>query len=643
MNFLKRSGGGAYSVLLLRLTVALIFLSVSRILIYFFNVGMFPGLDLPDFGVLLIAGLRFDLFTLAAVNIPYIILLSFPCKYKYTKFNRTISDILFYSLNIIAFAVNFIDLIYFRFTLKRTTWDVFDFLDKNADEVVSLLPDFISDFWFPSILFVFFSVAFVIISSQLKLNLNYSSNYGRKQFLTDSLKAIIIGLFTTVAIRGGIQDKPINIINAGEYTKPMYFPIVVNTPFTLLKTIDESALQEVNYFKDEAELDRIFNPVITVNQTKKFRRLNIFIIILESFSAEQSAYLNPDLENGNYVGYTPVLDSLMKHSLVFHGFANGTRSIEGIPAIISSIPALLKTPYLSSPYVGNSINSIAGMLKEMGYSTAFFHGGTNGTMGFEAYSKIAGFDNYYGRKEYNNEDDYDGNWGIFDEPFLQYTAQKLDDVEKPFCSAVFTLSSHHPFTIPEKYKGKFRKGPSPIQESIMYADYSLGKFFETVSKYSWFDSTLFILTADHTSLVYHTELRNSLGQYEIPIVFYQPGKWKDTISPEIAQQTDIMPSVLDYLNYSKDYIAFGRSIFDTTNPDFAISYSNGIYQLIKDDYLYQFNGEKDVALFNYRKDRLLKWNILNKKPAIALRMNSFSKAVIQQFNNRVVYDKLIIK
>jgi GH15 family glucan-1,4-alpha-glucosidase len=138
-------------------------------------------------------------------------------------------------------------------------------------------------------------------------------------------------------------------------------------------------------------------------------------------------------------------------------------------------------------------------------------------------------------------------------------------------------------------------------------------------------------------------LQNSLGQYEIPVIFYQHGKWSDTISPEIAQQTDIMPSVLDFLGYDNDFIAFGSSVFDTAGSHFAISYANGIYQLIKDDYLYQFNGENDVALFNTRNDKLLSRNILTKENAVADEMNRFMKAVIQQFNNRVIHDKLIIK
>ena len=104
-----------------------------------------------------------------------------------------------------------------------------------------------------------------------------------------------------------------------------------------------------------------------------------------------------------------------------------------------------------------------------------------------------------------------------------------------------------------------------------------------------------------------------------------------------------MPSVLDYLDYDKDFIAFGSSVFDTAGMHFSISYANGIYQLIKDMYLYQFNGDKDVALFNIRKDKLLNRNILKRENAVADEMNRFTKAVIQQFNNRVIHDKLIIK
>lgn len=290
--------------------------------------------------------------------------------------------------------------------------------------------------------------------------------------------------------------------------------------------------------------------------------------------------------------------------------------------------------------MSNDITSLAEVLRKRDYSTAFFHGGTNGTMGFEAYTKVAGFDNYYGRYEYDNEDDFDGNWGIFDEPFLQYTAETVDKMKKPFFGCIFTLSSHHPYTIPEKYKGMFRKGNSDIVESIMYADYSLQKFFETARKMPWFENTLFVLTADHTSEAFHPVSRTSVGRYSIPIVFYSENENWQQFNNGIAQQIDIMPSVLDYLGYDESYLAFGESLFDSLATRFAISYLNGMYQLIQNDYVYKFDGEKDVSLYNFKKDSLLRNDLLGSKDSIQNKMRQMTKAIVQEFNNRMIENRL---
>ena len=109
-------------------------------------------------------------------------------------------------------------------------------------------------------------------------------------------------------------------------------------------------------------------------------------------------------------------------------------------------------------------------------------------MGFDNFAYAAGIDEYYGMNEYVKNKDFDGNWGIFDEEFLQFYATKLNSFKEPFVSSVFTLSSHHPYTIPEKYKGKFRKGPLKILEAVSYSDFSLRQFFKTASKMSWYEN-----------------------------------------------------------------------------------------------------------------------------------------------------------
>ena len=633
----------AFSVLVFRMFIALLFLMLSRTLFYFFNLSSFADVGVGDFLNLLFSGLRFDLVSLAILNIPVFVFSTLPLKFKFTKTWQAINQTVFYVVNGLAITANFIDIVYFRFTQKRMTIDVFAFVDDNRGEVWALIPDFIRDFWFVFVFWIIFIALFVYLCRRIKIDYSRFGTYNRKDYIIDFGQLLLVVVLAVVAGRGGLQDKPVNIINAAEYTSPQNFPLVLNTPYTIMKTIDARGIEEKKYFKTHAELEAIYSPIHTpkIGDTAppKLGKMNVMIIILESFSSEYSAYLSPNLED-DYKGFTPFLDSLMKQSLTYHGFANGEISMAGIPSVISSIPSLMSSAYLLSPYVSNDITSLADLLREEGYSTAFFHGGTNGTMGFQAYTKVAGFDKYYGRYEYNNEADFDGNWGIFDEPFLQYTAETLDKMKKPFFASVFTLSSHHPYTIPEKYKGKFRKGKLNIEESIMYADYSLQKFFETARKKPWFRNTLFVLTADHTSEAWHPVSRTSVGRYSIPIVFYSENEKWQALKDDVVQQIDIMPSVMEYLGYDKEFFAFGESVFDTMAPRFAISYLNGMYQLIQNEYVYRFDGNKDISLFNYKKDSLLKKDLRGSADSIRYKMRQFTKAVVQQFNNRMIGNRL---
>lgn len=636
--------GNAYSVLLLRLLLVLVLLFFSRAFIYFFNLSLFSDIEPGQLFSVFLSGLRFDLSTLASVNIAYIILISLPLKFKYTKAYQWVLDILFYILNSIALMLNFIDIIYFRFTGKRMTFDIVQFTGDNKSEIISLIPDFIMDFWHVFTLFLVFVFILIYVVSKIRIDYTRIKTYRKKSYLFDTVMFIlIIGVFLIFG-RGGFQLKPLDLINAGEYTDPEYFPILFNTPFTIIKTNDRATIKPKQYFPDEESLQVVYSPVHKrVDTHSPTNNTNIVIIILESFTAEHSAFLNPELEGGTYKGYTPFLDSLMEHSLVFKGFANGEKSIDGIPAILSGIPSLMNSPYLNSPYVSNNITSIAGLLGEKNYRTAFFHGGSNGTMSFESYTRIAGFDNYYGRTEFDNDDYYDGNWGIFDEPFLQFTAQTINNFNEPFFATIFTLSSHHPYTIPEQYQGKFRKGPLDIHESVGYSDYALRKFFETIQKMDWFENTLFVITADHTYSGYFPFYRTSVGRYSIPMVFYQKTKnWNSKIE-KIAQQCDIMPSVLDYVSFTGDYVAYGQSVFDTLAERFAISYLSGIYQLIQDDFVYKFDGEKDVSFYDLSKDSLLRRNLIKQNQVKANHMSELTKGIIQQYNNRILENQLVIK
>jgi len=367
-----------------------------------------------------------------------------------------------------------------------------------------------------------------------------------------------------------------------------------------------------------------------------FKKLNVFVIALESFSKEYIGALN-----GKSKGYTPFLDSLISESLTFtNAFSNGKTSIEGIPAIVSSIPTWMNEPFITSPYGSNQMNSLANLLKQQGYYSAFFHGGTDGTMGFDAFTNLAGYDDYFGRKEYNNEKDYDGNWGIWDEEFLQYTANTINKKQQPFFATVFTLTSHHPFRVPDKYKNKFKEGPLPIEKSISYTDFALRKFFESAKKMPWFNNTLFVLSADHTGISDDAYYTNDIGNYSIPIIYYMPNSQLKGFDSTITQQIDIMPSVLDFMNYPSPYFAFGNSVFDKHKQHFALTFRSDLFHLIENNYILQFDGDKATDLYHYTTDSLLKDNLYNKEPEVSASMENKIKAIIQTYQQSLINNKM---
>nr|WP_307777131.1 LTA synthase family protein [Flavobacterium panacis] len=408
--------------------------------------------------------------------------------------------------------------------------------------------------------------------------------------------------------------------------------LVLNTPFTILKTaFKKKELEKVNYY-NETELNSIFNPVLSLNPKAHCNKKNVVIIILESFGNENIQ-----------CGQTPFLDSLITKSHYFkNAFANGKVSIDAVPSTISSIPSLMNNSFITSGYALNKTKSLPQILKEEGYNTSFFHGAFNGSQNFDQYCRVAGFDEYYGKDEYFGTPAFDEKWGVFDEEFLHFFASKLTAFKQPFFSTLFTISSHNPYIIPEKYKGKFPKGNTEIQESIAYTDYSLRKFFKTIQKENWYKNTLFVITADHTSSSGTRDIdKTNIGKFRIPILFLDPSNQEFNVTDEKNfQQIDIMPSILDYLNVKANIVSFGKSY--TSKENFVVYYLQGTYHCIIDDYYLAYSNNQTIGLYNWKKDLHLKTNLMDIDKPKTKELERFLKAYIQSFNNRVIDNQLVV-
>ncbi|MDP4206923.1 MAG: LTA synthase family protein, partial [Bacteroidota bacterium] len=385
----------------------------------------------------------------------------------------------------------------------------------------------------------------------------------------------------------------------------------------------------------------IFNPVHTPIVVKSAPRQNIVIIILESFNRE---YMGGYYASRSRKGYTPFLDSLMNHSCVFlNAFANGRKSIEAMPSILASIPSLGE-PFITTQYSADRFNSIPGLLRKQGYHTSLFHGAPNGSMGFNSFGNLAGIEHYYGMTEYGNDKDFDGMWGIWDEEFLQFYSRKLNTFPQPFASVVYTVSSHHPYKIPAKYENRFPKGNLLIHKGIGYTDFALRRFFHKISKMPWYKNTLFVITADHANpMTEFPEFRTGSGLFAIPLLFYKPDDSLKGVYAGPAQQSDIMPTVLNYMGNREPYVSFGNDLFTAPHASKCVNYLEGIWQLTAGDYILQFDGVKTRGLFLYKSDKLMRNNLVGKVGKVQNEMESYLKAFIQQYNSRMINDRLAVK
>ncbi|MDM8232076.1 sulfatase-like hydrolase/transferase [Phocaeicola barnesiae] len=602
------------------------------------------------------AGTIFDTTAILYSNALFIVLFLFPFHWKErSAFYRVVCWV-FVAVNTFFLISNLVDCVYFRFSGRRTTMSVFqEFSHEAGGNMTSI---FLKEFavnWYLVVL----AVALGILLYKLFRSPRPLPLHGPKwsYYVVQTVSLLVMAPFVVFGMRGGMTaaTRPITISNANQYAdRPLDACLVLNTPFSLFRTLGKKAFIVPQYLSEE-EAVRVYSPLHTPADSIQFRPMNVVVLIVESFSKEFVGSFNTHLDNGTYKGYTPFLDSLLTKGLTFqYSYSNGRKSIDGMPSVLSSIPSFVE-PFFLTPASLNNVSSLARELKHKGYYSAFFHGAMNGSMGFQAFANSVGFDSYWGRTEYNEDpkyhgdDDFDGTWAIWDEEFLQFFCDRMTEFKQPFVTSVFTATSHNPYALPERYKNVFPKGTHPIHECIGYTDNALRHFFATASKQPWYNNTLFVITADHASMNEHPEYVTDLGAFTVPILFYAPGmpelQGKDTET--VVEQIDIMPTVLGILGYDRPYIGFGQDILHTPKEDkFAVNYisGSGIYQLVKGDYLIQFDGEQVIHAYRFRTDVLMKDDVKDSMPQeVRKEMETQLKSIIQQYMQRMNNNELVYR
>lgn len=590
-------------------------------------------------------GLRFDTTIIIYINALFIVFSLIPIKRSTGKKYQKFLFYLYFIMNGMGTALNFIDFIYYRFTFSRSTVSITESIENETNKL-TLFFNFLTNYWYVFLLFIITMWVWIKLYKLVKVQ-SKEYNYNWKYFVMSIVVLIGIIPFTIAGVRGDFDHstRPINIVDASDNVKNVaHANVVLNTPFCVVRTFSKNSFKKVN-FVSEAVIEEKIKPIKQYHSgSEEMKKLNVVVFIMESFAREYLGAFNTKLNSPTYVSYTPFLDSLAQKSLIFdNAYTNGFKSIHAMPAVLAGIPSF-KDAFTSSAYSNTESESLVSVLNGAGYKTTFFHGAPNGSMGFLGYSSILGYDSYKGMKEYGNDADFDGTWGIWDEKFFQYMNNEMSKDSQPFFATVFSVSSHDPFKVPKEYEGKFPKGKVPLHQCIGYSDYALKRFFESASKQPWFENTLFVITADHCNQIYEKEYLKAVNHTAIPILFYAPGNPElKGIDSDWAQHIDIYPTVLDILGYNKPFRSWGRSLLNKTEvPPFVMNYNNNQYQFMYGDYICIFDGKKPTGYY-HKNDKNLDKNLINEKRPEFQELKVRCEAFLQNYFGKIVDRNLLGK
>ena len=594
------------ALLIWRIILLYVVLMLCRLLFYAYNSTLIGEIPFSEWWSLVCGSLKFDTVSILYANTLFIILSLIPLRVRESRWWRRVKAWYYVVVNAVLIVVaNLADTIYFHYTQKRFTADEIFFADN--DNSLLLVLKFAAENWY----IVLFGIAFIIM---------LAAGYWRKTREWSMLNGVWYYLGSTVifvaalglcvgGVRGGFtkMTRPITMSNATLYTADnMRATMILSNPFCILRTIGSSGKISYQKYFSEEELHSIYSPehhpALTEEATELEGR-NVVVFVMESFSAEHSALLRPDLyADKEQKGYTPFMDSLIRQSYTFYNmYANGRRSIQALPAVWASIPSY-KNPFVLMPQSMAETRALPAILRDKGYRTMFFCGSDHGSMGFGAFARTTGIEHLYSRQDYEarrGKGDFDGYWGIWDEKFIDYMGEELQQSQSPFFATIFTLTSHHPFVIPEEYEGKFPEGLTPNHKCVGYVDNAVGKFFAKYGDEEWFQNTIFVFVADHVSSEQFSDVfRTSPGSYQVMGFIHAPNSSLVGEHRQVVSQVDIMPTLLGLLGNDEPYFAFGRDIFGEHEAEpISVSYDNNMFQAITAQHLILFDENQVVAVY----------------------------------------------
>ncbi len=606
----------------------LVALSIIKIIFYYYNRHLLffnssNVINWQAFLKIIKWSIYADLLVLLPINFLFLALLQFTPVFK-KKYYPKVLGWIFFCCNGIVLLLNTIDVFYFRFNNQRANADILYVLSSPITKVKHINPLLL-------LVVLLLTIGFLFFIKKVHKNLVAAIENGKTNvqvLVLGLLSTLLLFIFTSKTSKYFLPTHPLIQLNSSELS------LCQNSAQTFLYSLFRKGeqLPQGNYFTT-LKCDSLFtlkNKMVSVNKTKK----NVVLFIMESVPFDFFDSSN------KYYTQLPFFSSLLQKSTFYtNAFCYSLNSNKGITAILGSTPTVIDIPLYHSAYVNMPITKMGSVLKQQGYQSIFCIGDNYDDFGFAKCTNWLGFSNYYSKENIPKYKTLPSQaMGVHDEYVLDFMHEKITQLQQPFLSVNFNISTHYDYELPKNFSSAFPKTYSTAMKSMTYYDYSLEKFFNASKKEEWFKNTVFIFCSDHWMFPNEKNMeQNNVTNYKIPILIYDASNEVKKVDSSLVSQFDILPTILDISSYTGDLISYGNSLLKSDRKNITFSKINAtLYQIVDGEYVLGFNAANNSVdyLYNYKVDVSLKNNLKN-LPAYTLKKMKLEekiKAILQKAN-----------
>ncbi len=550
--------------------------TLARVALLLSNSAFFAPLSGAEIGSAFVHGLQFDFYMVALCLGPVLFLLNLPLfSTKWTKIWTVV--LLLELVFITGFLVG--DYIYFPKVGRHI-----------AEEIIQVSNDwgFIISYMFTQVwwgLLILFSALAAAIYG-LFTYINRMGVCKRTWKKTCVVLGCILGL-TLLGLRGHLGGgKSLGVADVYRYAQNAPgAALTLNGAFTAYQVGRKGAQEFTNNYPLQeaientqkqliAPAEKIVNPQYplmrqaALSSQAPAKTPNVFIVLLEGW---HPYYI--DGLSGHGFGVTPVFDEILKNGVNFtNAYAAGQRSIFGFAAVLAGVPLVPGLPMFGYGLETASLSPMPTHFARAGYYTFFAQTSHRDSYRLCALASYLGMQESYGWEDIPQRLPYKEKAPFgYDYDALQFAADKIAaHPGHPFMGMVFTGITHEPFTstLPQFDKYPYDSWEHGFLNTLSFADWSLGELLARAKKDGWFDNTIFVFVADHTS---GGPADNSLkNRFQIPLVIYAPKLLPAQKIEYVVSQLDIVPTLYKLTGQTPVYTAFGRDMWDNTVPRVAL-------------------------------------------------------------------------